>query len=64
MRAGRAPERIRTSGLLIRNQALCPLSYGGMVPAAGFEPAASALSGRRSNRLSYTGLLYYLRRYT
>lgn len=40
--------------LRFRRPALYPLSYGGMVSMDGIEPSASALSGRRSYRLSYT----------
>src|SRR5262245_16444106 len=37
----------RTRDLLLTRELLLPLSYAG-VPAAGFEPTASALRGRRS----------------
>lgn len=47
-------------GLRIRSAALYPLSYEGMVLTGGFEPPASALSGRRSHLLSYASLLVLL----
>jgi hypothetical protein len=49
----RAPTRIRTSGPRIRRPVLSPLSYEGVVSPGGFEPPTSALSGRRSDLLSY-----------
>ena len=35
----------------------CPYIMDATVPAAGFEPAASAFSARRSYRLSYAGII-------
>lgn len=42
----RTPETSRTSDLLVRSQALYPLSYRGMVPSARVERAVSSLSAR------------------
>jgi len=49
----RTPGADRTRDLLVRSQALCPLSYGGMVSPEGLEPSTSALSGPRSDQMSY-----------
>ena len=43
----------RTRDLLVRSQALCPLSYGGMVSPDRFELPTSELSAPRSHQLSY-----------
>src|SRR5438034_209158 len=42
----RTPETSRTSDLLVRSQALFPLSYRGLVPSAGVEPATAVVSER------------------
>lgn len=47
------PGEIRTRTLPIRSRMLGPSSCGGLVGAAGFEPATSAVSRQRSARLSY-----------
>jgi hypothetical protein len=49
----RTPGADRTRDLLVRSQALYPLSYGGMVSPEGLEPSTSALSGPRSDQMSY-----------
>lgn len=49
------PSRNRTCDLLVRSQALSPLSYGGIVPPAGVEPAAFALSERRPYHAGHDG---------
>ena len=43
----RAPGRTRTAGLQARNLVLSPLSYKGMVQAAGVEPARLLLYRQR-----------------
>src|SRR6266516_5225590 len=52
----RTPETSRTSDLLVRSQALYPLSYRGMVPPRGVEPRTSALSERRPYRAGHDGM--------
>src|SRR5689334_826370 len=43
----RTPSRIRTCDLLVRSQALFPLSHGGAVPSVRVELTTSASSERR-----------------
>ena len=52
----RTPGAIRTRILLVRSQALHPLSYRGMVSPGGLEPPTSSLSERCSNQLSYSDM--------
>ena len=47
---------VTTRGFLVRSQALCPLSYRGIVPSAGVEPAVSSISARRLYHLGRDGL--------
>jgi hypothetical protein len=46
-------DRARTGNLRVANAALSQLSYVPGLGALGFEPRTSALSGLRSNQLSY-----------
>lgn len=51
----RAPGRIRTSDLQVRNLALHPLSYEGLVRPVGFEPTMRKHLFYRQARLSHVG---------
>src|SRR5262249_40595029 len=52
----RTPGAVRTRDLLVRSQALCPLSYRGMVPSRGLEPRVSSLSATRFYHASCDGM--------
>ena len=56
-----APGRIRTSGLTVRSRALYPTELRApwvmMAELTGLEPAASGLTVRRSDHLSYSSII-------